>query len=151
MLNKDYKLELIRSNMGGISPCHMLIKAEMGYDYYILFVYDTPIFKVVYDRRSGSCIVSEFEFFNYMRLFVPQHFNKAWNKEHKTLSNTTKAYITKAIEQYPIVKRAFDYESKVIAETYTRSTPKECLEFEINALTGYQFDIDTGIYKEYTL
>lgn len=133
-----------------LSSQHILIdKSNMNVTRVTFFSYETPIFQVIIDNRSKLSCISQMDFYNYMRIFFPTYYNKEWNKQTRTLSMTTKTYITNAIKSYPYIKKAFDFEFKyindIIKSDNELNSQNNKLSNHIYLTTGYDYDLDTGL------
>ena len=129
-----------------VSNQHMLIEDKPRYQKSVLtfFSYETPIYEVKIDEDHGTSMITSFDFYNYMRIFFPQFFDKKW--ESQTLSAMTKRYITFSCNNEKMVKKAFEYEHKYIESIYKEKDPKQMcdmLEYLIKGVTGVHYDIAT--------
>ena len=130
------------------SSQHMLIEDKNACaSTMTFFSYETPIYEVTIDEGYSEDIrsfITQFEFYNYMRIFFPQFFDKKW--ESQTLSGMTKRYITFSCNNDKYIKQAFEREHKYIESIYREKDPKtmcDMLEYLIEGVTGVHYDIAT--------
>lgn len=135
-----------------VSNQHLLIEDMNAAESVITFFsYETPIYEVVvenledFDGKAHTISrIRSFEFYNYMRIFFPQFFDKSWDSI--TLSAMTKRYITFSCNKEKMLKLAFDRERKYIDSLYKEKDPKimcDMLEYLIENTTGVHYDIAT--------
>lgn len=133
-----------------LSSQHLFIdKSSIHVTRVTFFSYETPIFQVCIDNRNGMSCLTEMDFYNYMRIFFPTYYKKEWNRDTKTLSMTTKSFIGIAINNYPYIKKAFDFEFKyvndILKEDNELNSQNEKLSNHIYLTTGYDYNFDTGL------
>ena len=133
-----------------VSNQHMLIEdIDACKSVITFFSYETPIYEVKIDEEYNLATITSFEFYNYMRIFFPQFFDKSWDSI--TLSAMTKRYITFSCNKEKMIMKAFEREHKYIESIYREKDPKtmcDMLEYLIENTTGVHYDIATKSIKE---